>query len=60
MPARRGTTCSACTGAPAAASTRKRVGLGVEGIDLAAALDQWRPMPVGLASARRTPAAAVN
>ena len=33
----------------------ERVGLGVERIDLAVALDQCRPMPLALASARRTP-----
>ena len=55
-----GTTCKACIGAPAAASTAKASALASKASTGAAVLDQWRPMPVALASARRRPVAAVS
>ena len=55
-----GTTCKACIGAPAAASTAKASALASKASAGAALLDQWRAMPAALASARRRPVAAVS
>ena len=55
-----GTTCNACAGAPAAVSTASASALTSKASTSAAGADQWRPIPVALASARRTPLAAVS
>ena len=54
-----GTICKRLMDAPAAASTRESVGLGIERV-ASAEPDQCRPSPLGDASPRRTPLAAIS
>ena len=54
-----GTTCSAEAGAPAAISTASASALASNASTVPDP-DQWRPMPDGFASARRTPLAAMS
>src|SRR5437899_12420667 len=54
------TICSACIGAPAAASAAYAPPLASKRPTSAALLVQWRPMPDAVPSARRTPLAAVT